>query len=66
MKGDEKSGAAAPKLMPCRYCKTPIEKGLKRCPCCGTLTPHSDVKSTLIWIAVILVIMYLYTLIRGG
>ena len=66
MKGDEKNGNAAPKLKPCRYCETPIEKGLKRCPYCGTLTPHSDVKSTLIWIAVILVIMYLYTLIRRG
>jgi len=53
------------KLRPCRYCKTPIEKGLRRCPVCGTLTPHSDAKSTMFWIAVILGVVWLYTLIQG-
>ena len=66
MSGKESPTQFPENLKPCRYCKTPIEKGLKRCPYCGTLTPHSDAKTTMIWIAVILVIMYLYTLIRGG
>jgi RNA polymerase subunit RPABC4/transcription elongation factor Spt4 len=62
---DERPHKHGKKLHPCRYCKTPIEKGLRRCPVCGTLTPHSDAKSTTIWIVVILAIVYLYTLIRS-
>jgi RNA polymerase subunit RPABC4/transcription elongation factor Spt4 len=58
------SSEAPEKLKPCRYCKTPIQKGLRRCPVCGTLTPHSDVKTTLIWIAIILLIVWIYSLIR--
>jgi RNA polymerase subunit RPABC4/transcription elongation factor Spt4 len=64
--GETTSGEKPARLKPCRYCKTPIEKGLRRCPVCGTLTPHSDAKTTMIWIAIILVVMYLYTLVRGG
>ena len=66
MSGEATPGEKPERLKPCRYCKTPIEKGLRRCPVCGTLTPHSDAKTTTIWIAVILLVVYLYTLIRGG
>ena len=57
----EKAG----ELKPCRYCNTSIEKGIRRCPYCGTLTPHSGVKSTLFWIAVILLAAWIYSLFRG-
>ncbi len=53
-----------PELKPCRYCKTPIEKGSKRCPYCGILTPHSDVKTTLVWIGIVLFVVWVYSLFR--
>jgi RNA polymerase subunit RPABC4/transcription elongation factor Spt4 len=45
--------------IPCRYCKYDIDKGMKRCPHCGTLNPSMGVKQSLIWTVSAIVILYL-------
>ncbi|WP_457606690.1 hypothetical protein [Nitratifractor sp.] len=65
MSEEKKQERPSDDLRPCRYCKTPIEKGLKRCPVCGTLTPHSDTKTTLKWIGIILLVVWGYSMVRS-
>jgi len=47
------------KKVPCRYCKLEVEKGIRRCPHCGTLNPSMGVKQSLIWTVSAIVILYL-------
>ncbi len=46
------------KTLPCRYCKNEVEKGVKRCPHCGTLNPSMGVKQSLIWTVSAIVVLY--------
>jgi len=51
------------KKVPCRYCKLEVEKGIRRCPHCGTLNPSMGVKQSLIWTVSAIVILYLVAFI---
>ena len=45
--------------VPCRYCKNEVDRGMKRCPHCGTLNPSMGVKQSLIWTVSAIVVLYM-------
>ena len=47
------------KKVPCRYCKLEVDRGIKRCPHCGTHNPSMGVKNALIWTVVAIGSLYL-------
>jgi len=47
------------KMVPCRYCKHEVEKGIRRCPYCGTHNPSMNVKQALVWTVGFIVFLYL-------
>ena len=48
----------------CRYCKREIQKDIKRCPYCGTLSPTVTIKEILKIIFIILFIMFIYSYLK--
>jgi len=49
--------------VPCRYCKQPVDTGMKRCPYCGTLNPSMNVKRAMIWTVSTIAVLYLINFI---
>ena len=47
------------KKVPCRYCKHEVEKGIRRCPYCGTHNPSMNVRQALIWTVSAILFLYL-------
>ncbi|WP_041672740.1 hypothetical protein [Sulfurovum sp. NBC37-1] len=47
------------KKVPCRYCKLEVDKGIKRCPHCGTHNPSMGVKRAMIWSISMIIVLYL-------
>ena len=45
--------------VPCRYCKLEVDKGIKRCPYCGTHNPSMGVKRAMIWTISMIIVLYL-------
>ncbi len=46
------------KKVPCRYCKQDVEKGIRRCPYCGTHNPSMNVKQAFVWTVGFIVFLY--------
>jgi len=47
------------KTVPCRYCKHEVEKGIRRCPYCGTHNPSMNVKQAFVWTVSGILFLYL-------
>lgn len=47
-------------LVPCRYCKAEIDKSLKRCPYCGSISPTLEIKSIFRIMFIVIVVVYVY------
>jgi Zn finger protein HypA/HybF involved in hydrogenase expression len=45
--------------VPCRYCKQPVNTGIKRCPHCGTFNPSMNVKRAMVWTVATIAMLYL-------
>jgi len=48
----------------CRYCKLPIEKGLRNCPHCNTVNPSARVKEIFVWTLGMVVVLYIISYLR--
>ena len=51
----------AKELEECRNCKSMVESKIKRCQYCGILNPTVKMKDIFITIAIVLVVMWLYS-----
>jgi len=49
--------------VPCRYCKNPVDKGVKRCPHCGTHNPSMNAKRAMVWTVVTILLLYVTTFV---
>ena len=45
----------------CRNCKAEVKKGIRRCMYCGILNPTVTIKEVMKTMAVILIVMGIYT-----
>lgn len=48
-------------LKECRYCKSDVKKGIRRCPYCGVLNPTVETKDIFKTIFIIIFIMTIYS-----